>query len=360
METILVVDDDPIQRMAATLTLRKAGYEVLEAASGEEALESARTHWPDLIVSDVVMPGMNGLQLLAALRQEPRGAAIPVILLTSLAERAQVRLGMTSGAEDYLTKPFQAEELYEAVTSLLAKRDAQRRQVIDTIKPYWTAAMDEQKNTLATQYETRLLRELDARWNPEDGTAPEVRYPLAAVLLADLFGNGLAQCEPTEALTDGVRRAYQAARDAVYLFGARHLVPHGGRLLAVYPAGAENDAMNPPAQRAARAALALVRSVGAALARPDLPPARVALHCGPVTLLSMHDPLHGDPQATLAAGPTLRELELLLDTAASEGWRVAASAAALAESGAMLKSGNRARAGGTLDALELVGVNPTS
>src|SRR4051812_35972804 len=106
MARILVIEDDRIQRLVALQALRGAGHEVLDAIDGITGMEAARAERPDLIVCDVLMPNMNGYQFVAALREDEAISATPVIMLTSMAERSQMRAGMTAGADDYIVKPF--------------------------------------------------------------------------------------------------------------------------------------------------------------------------------------------------------------------------------------------------------------
>src|SRR4051812_48018258 len=100
MALILVIDDDTTQRFAAKFSLEKAGHKVMEASDGVEGLAQVRARLPDVVVCDVVMPRMDGHRFLAALRDDPQIAAVPVLLVTSLGERADVRKGMNSGADD--------------------------------------------------------------------------------------------------------------------------------------------------------------------------------------------------------------------------------------------------------------------
>src|SRR5512140_3916641 len=124
MSLILVIEDDRIQRQVTVQALKSTGHEVMEAPDGVEGLRSARTNRPDLIVCDVMMPGMNGYQLVTALREEEDIADIPVIMLTAMTERAHMRTAMTSGADDYIAKPVSFKELNEATSALIAKRKA--------------------------------------------------------------------------------------------------------------------------------------------------------------------------------------------------------------------------------------------
>ncbi|GIX38636.1 MAG: hypothetical protein KatS3mg127_1875 [Silanimonas sp.] len=129
---ILVAEDDNGIRAVLKATLRSAGYVVYEARNGSEALGLAIEHLPDLILSDVLMPGGDGQTLLAALRADPRTSELPFVFLTGLDERQAVRDGMNLGADDYLTKPFRPTELLSLVQAQLrrsAKRIEARRQL---------------------------------------------------------------------------------------------------------------------------------------------------------------------------------------------------------------------------------------
>ncbi|MCC7451348.1 MAG: hybrid sensor histidine kinase/response regulator [Anaerolineae bacterium] len=123
MKTILVVDDEPIVRHLVTTALSAKDYVVLSATDGQTGLELARARLPDLIISDIGMPVMDGYGMLTALQTEEATAAIPFIFLSGKEDRQDIRLGMNLGADDYLTKPFTLQELYAAVSTRLEKRD---------------------------------------------------------------------------------------------------------------------------------------------------------------------------------------------------------------------------------------------
>jgi predicted signal transduction protein with EAL and GGDEF domain len=130
--TVLIAEDDGSIRAVLNATLRSAGYRVLEADNGVTAFALALAHLPALVLSDVLMPGGNGQDLLAALRADPRTADLPFVFLTGLDERQAVREGMNLGADDYLTKPFRPTELLSLVQAQLrrsAKRTEVRRQL---------------------------------------------------------------------------------------------------------------------------------------------------------------------------------------------------------------------------------------
>lgn len=107
----MVVDDSRMQRHILTLQLQQAGYRVLVAASGNEALALCQEVMPDIILSDWMMPGMTGIELCRAFRQLPRDRHGYFILLTSLTDKRDAALGLESGADDYLAKPVSREEL---------------------------------------------------------------------------------------------------------------------------------------------------------------------------------------------------------------------------------------------------------
>ncbi|WP_245777825.1 SpoIIE family protein phosphatase [Lentzea xinjiangensis] len=113
--TVLVADDNADMREYLTRLLLRAGYEVRAVTDGQAALEAARTHPPDLVVSDVMMPRMDGLSLVTALRSDPRTMAVPVLLLSARAGQEASGEGLRAGADDYLVKPFAAADLLARV-----------------------------------------------------------------------------------------------------------------------------------------------------------------------------------------------------------------------------------------------------
>jgi PAS domain S-box-containing protein len=119
---ILVIDDEESVRWAVRISLRRCGYTVLEAGDGEEGLKVARTQMPDLILSDVIMSGLDGFGVLKALRANPDTSVIPVILMTGVPEKADVRYSMEHGADDYLAKPFEQGALIAAIEARLERQ----------------------------------------------------------------------------------------------------------------------------------------------------------------------------------------------------------------------------------------------
>src|SRR5258708_10420073 len=121
MTRILAIEDDSNILENVMETLEVGNYEVVGAENGAHGVELAQQLLPDLIVSDITMPGMNGYDVLVALRGDPATARIPFIFLTAVADRSSMRDAMNLGADDYLTKPFTATELLTAVSARLEK-----------------------------------------------------------------------------------------------------------------------------------------------------------------------------------------------------------------------------------------------
>jgi DNA-binding response OmpR family regulator len=117
-ERILVVDDEESIVHLIAYNLRRAGYDVLTAANGEDALAVARQASPDLVILDLMLPGMDGFDVLKELR---RGAEIPVLLLTARGEEIDRVVGFELGADDYVTKPFSPRELVGRVKAILRR-----------------------------------------------------------------------------------------------------------------------------------------------------------------------------------------------------------------------------------------------
>ena len=123
---VLVVDDNQLNLELVTEVLSAAGYVVRQAASGEQALESARREPPDLIVMDIGMPGMDGHATVRALKADPRTAGIPAVALTAFAMAGDERQALDSGFDGYLTKPIHTRTLARTLGRFLDGRGASR------------------------------------------------------------------------------------------------------------------------------------------------------------------------------------------------------------------------------------------
>ena len=118
---ILVIDDESSIRKTVSRRLERDGYHVIAAESGEEGLRLALEKLPDLVLLDVMIPKMKGRDVCARLKSDPKTAHIPVIFLTALGLADHIQAGMALGADDYIVKPFEAEELKERIAVCLAR-----------------------------------------------------------------------------------------------------------------------------------------------------------------------------------------------------------------------------------------------
>ena len=116
---ILIVDDDKDFLKALTTVLENNGYGIVTATDGAQALELARTESPDLILLDIMLPGMNGFKVCRFLKFDENYKDIPIIIISAKADEEDKRLGRQMGAELYITKPFEDEELLQAIKQLI-------------------------------------------------------------------------------------------------------------------------------------------------------------------------------------------------------------------------------------------------
>jgi two-component system, sensor histidine kinase and response regulator len=121
MKTVLIIDDKEEIRLVVKTTLTQFGFATYEAGDGQEGVEMALMHLPDLIICDVNMSGMDGFSTLEAIRGLTLFATTPVILMTGTVGSEEFRRGMSSGADDFLQKPFLPDELVQAVVSRLVR-----------------------------------------------------------------------------------------------------------------------------------------------------------------------------------------------------------------------------------------------
>jgi adenylate cyclase len=117
--TILVVDDDPVIQKLLLVNFEMEGYRVLTASDGVEGLETVGGESPDLVLLDVMMPRMDGLEVVRHLKADQATKGIPVILLSAKAQATDISVGLDAGADDYVTKPFDPQELLDKVVALI-------------------------------------------------------------------------------------------------------------------------------------------------------------------------------------------------------------------------------------------------
>ncbi len=120
-KTILLVDDSATALMMERMVLAKGQYDLVTACDGEQALKAALAERPDLILLDVVMPKKDGFTVCRALRSEPATQAVPIIMVTTRGEEANVEVGFAAGCNDYVTKPIDGLELMTKVRNFLGE-----------------------------------------------------------------------------------------------------------------------------------------------------------------------------------------------------------------------------------------------
>jgi DNA-binding response OmpR family regulator len=117
---VLLVEDDPVILRLLEVNFELEGFHVV-LGDGQEGIEQARAAKPDLVISDIMMPNVSGLELVQTLKEDPATAAIPILLLSAKAQSADLKAGLDAGADDYVTKPFEPLELVDRVQALLAR-----------------------------------------------------------------------------------------------------------------------------------------------------------------------------------------------------------------------------------------------
>ena len=156
VHSLLIVDDDPHQLLATKIVMQRFGFEVMTAADGASGLERAKHDRPDIIVCDMQMPHMNGMQLRTHLAENPQTADIPFIFVTARCYEIDKLAGLSNGADDYITKPFRPQDLNERVRAVLRRHEAGRRQ--GSIE-----AAEKTELVLRFLYETRQLAAKEAQ-----------------------------------------------------------------------------------------------------------------------------------------------------------------------------------------------------
>ena len=129
MNKILIIEDQPQMRSKLAMILEREHFQVATAPNGLIGLDLARTNPPDLVICDIMMPELDGYQVLEALRADPATATIPFIFLTAKGERVDQRAGMSVGADDYLTKPVFKDDLLGSIHARLKRRELEEERL---------------------------------------------------------------------------------------------------------------------------------------------------------------------------------------------------------------------------------------
>ncbi|MDQ4035856.1 MAG: response regulator [Chloroflexota bacterium] len=306
-QLILVVDDEPANRALLRKLLGHQGYDVVEAEDGPDALVAVERHRPDLVVLDVMMPRLDGIEVCQRLRSQPQHAGLPILLLTALDRPDDRARGLESGANDFLSKPFDEIELAARIRSLLRTKALQDR-----------------------------LAELLGLYVSESVAAEALRDPYAVslggdrrhatTLFADVRGyTTLVAEEAPEVTLDLLNRYLTVVSDAVENEGGTVADLLGDGIFAFF--GAPVMHSDDPA-RAVRAALAMQAAVGS-IDIPSMPGVRLQAGIGITTgeviagnvgsQRRMHYAVVGEPvniaaRLQAAAGPG----QILIDQATHE------------------------------------------
>jgi serine/threonine-protein kinase PpkA len=339
MTTILIVEDDDAIRNNVTRLLKLEGYDIASAINGREGLERARELRPDVVISDISMPEMDGFELLEKIRADKVLAATSVMLLTALDDRASMRRGMTAGADDYLAKPFTRVELLEALQGLLKKRG----RIEESIQ----SAVQEREEHLTRAFTESLggnrLPDKFGLEPPEGAVTDQVLQ--ATVLFSDIrnftsLAEKLSSSEVAELLT----YYFERSCEPVLTNGGRNLKFIGDGLMAVFSDTLAGSPL-PAARRAVSAALAMALAAHEFRGWLDrrfgprgLPPFAigVGLHAGEVTLCRLGTIQNKE---TTPIGDTVNTAARLEGASKELGWTVVASSAVLQQAGEGVQTG---------------------
>ncbi|MBL9139942.1 MAG: response regulator transcription factor [Verrucomicrobiales bacterium] len=167
MKTVLVIEDEPEMRRNIARLLKLEGYDAVSAEDGRAGLDAIRKRRPDLILCDVMMPGMDGHEVLRTLRADPSLHSIPFIFLTAKGEKSDQRGGMNLGADDYLTKPVENDDLIEAVAARLQRAEQTARA---EFAPDFSSSQPLEQLGLSPREAEVLLWAAQGKTNPEIAT----------------------------------------------------------------------------------------------------------------------------------------------------------------------------------------------
>ncbi len=340
MGVILVVEDEDAIRNNIVRLLGLEGFDTVSAPDGQAGLAQARAHAPDLIISDVNMPGMDGFALLAAVRADPALGTTPFMLLTALDDRGNMRRGMRTGADDYLSKPFTRTELLDVVQAQLAKKTR-----VDMRMATDLAALEER---LRMAFTANIGGTRPGSFRVEAPAGSETGQALDATVLVSTIHNftSLAEKLDTREVSQLLTEYFERSCQPVLKNGGRHLKFIGDGLMAVF-ADTLSDSPLPAARRAVSAALAMALAahefrswLGQRFPERGLPPFAIGigLHGGEVTLCRMGPP---GSQDMTPVGDTVGLAARLEAVTRERGWTVLASSQVLAQAGAGIQTGTR-------------------
>ncbi len=362
MTTILIVEDDDAIRNNVIRLLKLEGYDIVSAVNGKLGLERALQVRPDVVISDVSMPEMNGFELLEAIRAERELAGTAMMLLTALDDRASMRRGMTAGADDYLAKPFTRVELLDALQGLLKKKG----RIDESIESAVKAREEHLRRAFTESLGGSALADKFGLEAPQGAIADTVVD--ATVLFSDIrnftsLAEKLSSSEVAELLTEYFERTCEP----VLKNGGRHLKFIGDGLMSVFADNLSGGSPLPAARRAVSAALGMTLAthefrswLDKRFAHRGLPPFAigVGLHAGEVTICRLGT-LHN--KETTPIGDTVNVAARLEAASKELGWTVVASNAVLAGAGEGVQTGGMTSLGvrgknAFVDVAEIIGL----
>ncbi len=200
MKKILVIEDEPAVRANILELLEAEDFNTVGAENGFIGAMWAQEHLPDLIICDVMMPEVDGYEVLSALRQVPATATIPFIFLTAMVDKADIRQGMNLGADDYLTKPFTRAELLGAVTSRFSKQEVVMQQ-------YQT---ERERAEILQQKVQKLQQSVDSQGEILQQLQKEVRHAMPKLSMAIDLLKGIGQGMQRDRCVDILQKSCQA------------------------------------------------------------------------------------------------------------------------------------------------------
>ncbi|SFU92477.1 Serine/threonine protein kinase [Polaromonas sp. YR568] len=338
MTLILIVEDDDAIRNNIVRLLKLEGFETAAAPDGRQGLELARSSRPDLIISDVGMPGMNGFELLDAVRADRVLVNTPFMLLTALDDRESMRRGMTAGADDYLSKPFNRAELLDAVNAQLKKKQ-RVREAIDS----GVAAGEER---LRAAFASRISGGRPAEVPIDIPPSAETEELSSATVLVASIRNFTSLAEKLNAAEVSLllTEYFERTSESVLKNSGRHIKFIGDGLMAVFSDTLTGSPL-PASRRAISAALAMALAthefrdwLNQRFGERALPPFAmgVGIHSGAVTLCQL------GAQQTRELTPVGETVTLAarLESASEEmGWTVMASEHTLGQAGPGIETG---------------------
>jgi class 3 adenylate cyclase len=362
MTTVLVVEDDDTIRNNVIRLLKLEGYDTMSAVNGRLGLECARKARPDIVITDVGMPELDGFALVEAIRADRDLAGTSIMLLTALDDRASMRRGMTAGADDYLAKPFTRVELLDALAALLKKRGRIEHSIRSAIEVREERLRRSFADSLAgNQVQDKFALEL-----PADAVADQVIQ--ATVLFSDIRNfTSLAEKLSSREVADLLTEYFERSCEPVLKNGGQYLKFIGDGLMGVFGDTASGGSPLPAARRAISAALGMVLAahdfrawLDERFARRGLPPFAigVGVHSGEVTLCRLGT-LH--TKEITPIGDTVNVAARLERASKELGWTVVASSAVLQHAGEGIQTGGMTSLGvrgkhGFVDVAEIIGI----